>query len=105
MQRVLHWNIVCWEGGKEKFPPKKRLRRKECQTGMKKNSLRDIQGEGVGDAQPPSHREMTWGFLLQLVFCQKKSFKFVYFTSQLRHFLVVHPLLGKILDPALKSVN
>ena len=28
--------------------------------------------------------------------------KFVYVTSQLRHSLVVHPLLRKILDPPLK---
>ena len=31
------------------------------------------------------------------------AFKFFYVTSQLRHFLVVHPFLRKILDPPLEE--
>ena len=31
-----------------------------------------IQGEGAGGAHPPS--EMTCGFLIQLVFCEKKNY-------------------------------
>ena len=33
-----------------------------------------IQGEGVGGAPPP---EMTCGFLIQLVFCKKKTLWFI----------------------------
>ena len=34
-----------------------------------------IQGEGAGGAPPPS--EMTCGFLIQLVFCKKKTMWFI----------------------------
>ena len=53
-------------------------------------------GEGAGGVHPP---EMTCGFLIQLVF----YIKFVYVTSYLRHSLVVHLLLRKILDPPLRG--
>ena len=33
-----------------------------------------IQGEGAGGAHPPRPPEMTYGFLIQLVFCQKKNY-------------------------------
>ena len=60
-------------------------------------------GEGAGGAYPPPP-EMTCGFLIQLVFCKKKNKKPMWLVSQLRHSLVVHPLLKKILDPPLKDV-
>ena len=78
----------------------------------------------VQGVRTPSPSEKTCGFLIQLVFCkicryvwyvfsavhnmllpsQKPSplyslLKFVHVTSQIRHSLVIHPLLRKILDP------
>ena len=32
-----------------------------------------ILGEGAGGAHPPSPPEMTYSFLIQLVFCKKKK--------------------------------
>ena len=91
-----------------------------------------IQGEGAGGAQPPPP-EMTCGFLINTVQSASQLYKicfiiwyvfsavhimllpsrkpsssysllkFVYVTSQLRHSLVVHPLLRKILDPPLRK--
>ena len=84
-------------------------------------------GEGTGSAHPPPP-EMTCSFPIQLykICCivwyvfsavyismllssQKPSssyslLKFVYVTSQLRHWLGVHPFLRKILDPPLISL-
>ena len=58
-------------------------------------------GRVQGVRTPP---EMTCGFLIQLVFWKKKNKKTCgYIVSQLRHSLVVHPLLKKILDPPLKG--
>jgi len=47
-------------------------------------------------------------FIFMLLPSQKPSssyslLKFVYITSQLRHWLVVYPLLRKILDPPLQT--
>ena len=36
-----------------------------------------ILGEGAGGAQPPLPPEMTCGFLIQLVFCEKKTMWFI----------------------------
>ena len=33
--------------------------------------------EGAGGAHPPPHPEMPCGFLIQLVFCQKKTMWFI----------------------------
>ena len=93
-----------------------------------------IQGEGAGDAHPPPP-EMTCGFLINTVQSASQLYKicfiiwyvfsavhimllpsrkpsssysllkFVYVTSQLRHSLVVHPLLWKILDPPLRKAT
>ena len=52
---------------------------------------------GAPPPLPPPTPEKTCGFLIQLVLC----IKFVYVTSQLRHYLVVHP--KKNLDPSLLS--
>ena len=48
---------------------------------------------------PPPPPEMTCVFLIQLVFCKNKKKICGLVTSQLRHSLVVHPLLKKILGP------
>ena len=45
--------------------------------------------------------EMIYGFLIQLVFFKKKHMWFRQVTSQLRHFLMVHPLPKTVLDPPL----
>ena len=80
-----------------------------------------ILGEGVVGAQPSPWDELrlsnTTGILHNMQICilssshyvipsQKPSssyslLKFVYITSQLHHFLLVYPLLRKILDPPL----
>ena len=52
---------------------------------------------GYRGCAPPPH---LGGFLIQLVFCQKRCGLLV-FISQLCHSLAVHPLLKEILDPPL----
>ena len=34
-------------------------------------------GQGAGGAPPPSPPEMTCGFLIHLVFCKKKTMRFI----------------------------
>ena len=48
---------------------------------------------------PPTHPEMTCGFVIQLVFCKKKQ-KLWFIGVE----VVVHPLLKEFLDPSL-TVN
>ena len=59
----------------------------------------DLGGGCRGCARPP---EMTCGFLIQLVFCQKKTLCGLLLLKKSKR--RVHPLLNKILDPPLKSV-
>ena len=60
-----------------------------------------IQGESAGGANPPSPPppEITCGFLIQLVFCNKKKLRGLLVLKQSKR--RVHPLLKKILDPPL----
>ena len=67
-------------------------------------SVADLGGGCRGCAPPPPQKKMTCGFLIQLVFWYS-LLKFVYVTNQLRHSLVVHHLLRKILDPPLSSIH
>ena len=55
-----------------------------------------------GCAPPPRPPEMTCGFLIQLVFCKKKLCGLLVLKYSKRR---VHPLLKKILDPPLFSVE
>ena len=64
---------------------------KDCNTDLQITAGADLGGGCRGCAPLP---EMTYGFLIQLVFCKKS----VVYWCQLRHSLVVHPLLKKILD-------
>ena len=57
--------------------------------GYCKHHKSNVPGGGCRGCAPLP--EMTYGFLIQLVFCQKNAL----YWCQLRHFLVVHPLLKK----------
>ena len=71
---------------------------------LKRNSLRtilfpgaDLGGGCRGCAPPPP--DMSCGFLIQLVFCQKKKLCGLLVLEQSKR--RVHPILKKILDPPL----
>ena len=63
-----------------------------------------IWGEGAGGcSHPPPFPEVTGSFLIQLVFCQKKTMWFI--GVEVEQETSVHPLLKKILDSPLKVYN
>ena len=62
----------------------------------------DLGGGCRGAPPPPPTPEMTCGFLIQLVFCEKKLCGLLVLKKSKRR---VHPLLKKILDPPLSNAN
>ena len=58
-------------------------------------------GGGLGGPPPPPRDDLRFSNTVGIL--QKK--KTMWLVSQLRHSLVVHPLLKKILDPPLNTTN